>query len=63
LTEIAGYVQTFNAFARKHPEMTFQVTAVGCGLAGYTPDEIAPMFKDAPANCRLPAEFMALISA
>lgn len=34
-----------------HPELTFQVTCIGCGLAGLKHEDIAPMFKDAPGNC------------
>jgi len=30
------------------------VTRVGCGLAGYRDEQIAPLFRDAPANCDLP---------
>jgi hypothetical protein len=60
LEAIRGYVEEFKAFARQHPEQTFQVTAIGCGLAGYRPDQIAPMFADAPANCVLPDEFKGL---
>ena len=33
--------------AKQHPELTFLVTAVGCGIAGYTPKEVAPMFREA----------------
>ena len=40
-------VNNFIACARQHPELTFLVTAVGCGIAGYTPDEVAPLFKEA----------------
>lgn len=29
----------------------FQVTRIGCGLAGFTDEEIAPLFADAPLNC------------
>ena len=60
LEEIRRYVEQFKAFARQHPELTFQVTAIGCGLAGYRPPQIAPMFADAPANCILPDEFKAI---
>jgi hypothetical protein len=62
LTEIDVHVHAFKEFAREHPEMTFHVTAIGCGLAGYKPDQIAAMFKDAPSNCILPPEFIAVIS-
>lgn len=58
---IATYVGRFLAFADAHPEWTFQVTAVGCGLAGYTPSQIAPLFAKAPANCLLPTEFVEVL--
>ncbi len=58
LDRIKPYVDQFLAFAKDHPEMTFQVTAIGCGLAGYKPPQIAPMFHDAPPNCILPPEFL-----
>lgn len=55
LSYIQRHVQTFIAYAKEHPELTFWVTAVGCGLAGYKHYEIAPMFADAPLNCNLPS--------
>lgn len=54
LTEICAHVDNFIDFAEEHPEMTFNVTRIGCGLAGYTDAQIAPMFADAPYNCNLP---------
>ena len=51
LPEVAGYVDRFIKFALEHPELQFKVTRVGCGLAGFDDSEIAPMFKNAPANC------------
>ena len=53
-------VQKFTECARQHPELTFLVTAVGCGIAGYTPDEVAPLFKEAAAleNVYLPQVFV-----
>ena len=54
LTEIQKHVDTFIQFAKEHPELTFEVTRIGCGLAGYTDYQIAPMFKNAPMNCQLP---------
>lgn len=48
-----GYcVEEFINFAAIHPEMTFQVTRIGCGLAGYIDCMIAPMFSKAPKNCQ-----------
>lgn len=57
LDRIAAYVADFLTFARENPEMEFQVTAIGCGLAGLKPFQIGPMFKGAPPNCFLPEEF------
>lgn len=57
LTEIAKYVIIFLDFADDHPELTFFVTAIGCGLAGYTPAHIAPLFRSVPDNVRLPEDF------
>lgn len=62
LAEIKSHVERFLSFARDRQDLSFQVTAIGCGLAGYTPAQIAPMFEDAPANCRLPAEFTAVLN-
>ena len=55
LSRIEKYVDTFIRFAKLNPEMHFEVTRIGCGLAGYTDDDIAPMFKDAPMHVTLPA--------
>jgi len=54
LPEIAGHVETFLRFASRQTSMAFDVTRVGCGLAGYRDADIAPLFADAPDNCRLP---------
>ena len=61
LDRINCYVQQFLSYARANPSLTFQVTAIGCGLAGYKPAQIAPMFREAPANCNLPPEFVEII--
>ena len=52
-------IMRFTQYAREHPELKFLVTPVGCGIAGYTPEEIAPMFKDAAylENVYLPISF------
>lgn len=44
---IRPYVDEFIGFARQHPRMTFLVTEIGCGIAGFTPAEIAPLFEAA----------------
>lgn len=52
-------IMRFTQYAKEHPELKFLVTPVGCGIAGYTPEEIAPMFKDAAylENVYLPISF------
>lgn len=62
LWRIRGYIASFCNFAASHPEMTFELTPIGCGLAGYKPEQIAPMFRDerVPENVVLPMEFAAL---
>jgi hypothetical protein len=59
LDTIGAHVADFISYAKSHPELTFLVTPIGCGLAGYRPDQIAPLFRDAAAlpNVILPAEF------
>ena len=44
---IKPYVDEFIAFAQAHPELTFYVTKIGCGIAGFDEGEIAPLFADA----------------
>jgi hypothetical protein len=51
------YVDEFKIFAEEHPELTFQLTPIGCGLAGYTYEDIGPMFKNSPSNIVIPKEF------
>jgi hypothetical protein len=52
LSEIKRGVNKFLLFARSHPDLTFHVTRIGCGLAGFDWDEeIKPFFKDSPDNC------------
>ena len=44
---IRPYVDEFILFAKEHPELTFLVTRIGCGIAGFIDDEIAPLFAKA----------------
>lgn len=60
LYEIRKYVGQFIEYARSNPKETFQVTRIGCGLAGYKDFEIAPMFEYAPDNCVLPKEWQGM---
>ena len=56
---IKPYVDEFIAFAKAHPELRFLVTEIGCGIAGFTPSQIAPLFAGAAdvPNILLPARF------
>ena len=49
-------------FARQRSNWVWNVTPIGCGNAGYTPEEIAPMFKGAPPNVILPPEFLSVLN-
>jgi hypothetical protein len=44
LQDIEPHVKMFLRYATAHPKKTFYVTKLGCGLAGYTPEDIAPLF-------------------
>jgi hypothetical protein len=56
--EIWDHIRNFIHFAQEHPEKVFLVTEIGCGLAGYKPCQIAPLFGPLiPSNVRLPESF------
>jgi hypothetical protein len=57
LRSIGLYVAAFLAYAHAHPHESFEVTPVGCGLAGYRPEDIAPFFRGSPENVFLPVSF------
>lgn len=56
---IRQYVNDFIAYAKEHPELTFLVTPIGCGIAGFEPEDIAPLFEKASnvENIWLPKSF------
>jgi len=54
---IARHVAVFLAFAREQPQLRFQITRIGCGLAGYRDEQIGPLFAGAPDNCDLPPKW------
>lgn len=60
---IKPYVDEFIQFAESHPELTFLVTRIGCGIAGFTDKEIAPLFAGAYSlrNVHLPLSFWKLL--
>ena len=61
---IKPYVEDFIQFAISRPDLIFYVTKIGCGIAGFSKEEIAPLFKNAVniSNIRLPKEFVEIIN-
>lgn len=61
---IKPYVDAFILFAKENLTLTFLVTRIGCGIAGFRDEEIAPLFKDAidAENIILPQEFAKLLN-
>lgn len=57
LAIIRGFVGEFIYFAEKYWMKTFQLTPIGCGLAGYSREDIEPMFETAPDNVLWPPEW------
>ena len=62
---IKPYVDEFIKFVKQHPELKFLVTRIGCGIAAFTPNEIAPLFNDAidVENVILPKDFVDVLSS
>lgn len=60
---IKPYVDDFIEVARECDQNTFYVTRIGCGIAGFTDEEIAPLFRDALDlyNVRLPESFVRIL--
>lgn len=64
IEKIGWYVNLFINYARLYSEKTFLVTAIGTGLAGYTAEQIAPLFKEAVHidNIHLPESFWQVLN-
>lgn len=62
LKQIEFYVETFKKHAQQKPDDIFECVAVGCGLAGYSPEQIGPLFKGCPNNVKLPREFLPYVN-
>jgi hypothetical protein len=58
LDHIHKNVDRFLEDARLNTTHNFLVTRIGCGLAGYTNEQIAPMFIGAPGNCGFDPEWL-----
>lgn len=63
LETIRLYVTFFLEVARERTDLRFFVSEVGCGLAGFSPAEIAPLFRGCPDNCDLPPSFIKLLQS
>ena len=48
---VKKYIDNFLEYAKAHPEFEFKVTQVGCKRAGFTVEQIAPLFASASDNC------------
>ncbi|MBY0466255.1 MAG: hypothetical protein K2W33_15060 [Burkholderiales bacterium] len=63
VADIQKSVEGFIAYAKASPKKEFFVTRIGCALAGYSDDVIAPFFRGVPTNCSMPAEWEKYIGA
>ncbi len=61
---IKPYVDEFIKFAKTHPQLKFLVTEIGCGIAGFSVEEIAPLFEQAieVENIYLPERFWMILN-
>lgn len=62
---IKPYVDEFIKFAQANPELKFLVTRIGCGIAGFRDEEIAPLFDEAThvSNIYLPETFYNILQS
>lgn len=60
---IKPYVDEFISYAREHQDKFFYVTRIGCGIAGFKDEDMAPLFQDALdlSNVALPKEFVDIL--
>ena len=63
IDEIRPYVDRFIKFATVNPSFNFLVTEIGCGHAGLTPEQVAPLFGEAKniTNIHLPKRFWEIL--
>lgn len=63
--EIKPYAEKFIAYARLHPELRFLLTRIGCGIAGFEDEEMAPLFSECLAlpNVAFPREWLKCLMA
>ena len=65
VSAIKPYVDEFIEFAKNNPQLDFLVTRIGCGIAGFREEEIAPLFENATSleNVYLPDTFWDIIES
>lgn len=65
LSDIKPYIDEFVEYARQHPEKNFILTRIGCGIAGFKDEEMAPLFAEIlnVPNITIPKEWIPFISA
>ena len=59
--EMIDQIGRFLEFSKKHPELKFLVTEIGCGIAGFEPAQVAPYFREHGENVVLPDSFKTVI--
>lgn len=64
LADLRKCIERFTEYAVRHPEKNFLLSAIGCGNAGYSPNQLAPLFKQAYefGNVYVPAKFLPFIA-
>lgn len=63
LERIKPYVDQFLEYAKANPHDRFFVTAIGCGLAGYDPTDIMPLFDGSPVNVSFNDRFLGVVKS
>lgn len=61
VADIGLAVDRFLVCATLNPQLTFKLTKIGCGLAGFMEEQIAPLFVGAPANVVFPYDFVSVL--
>lgn len=63
VSSIKPFVDNFTNYAKLNGNLKFYVTKIGCGIAGYEVEDIAPLFKEAYKlhNVTLPREFIEVL--
>jgi hypothetical protein len=59
---IQQHVEKFIEYSKNHPEDFFNVVKIGCGLAGYSDQQIAPFFEKSPSNVNLHNDWKSYLS-